>query len=231
MTMTSGRSCRRRSSEARRREAGRARSWACCSPRGAQRWEGRRSSPLRCPASSDRRRDRFASGSPIMPPLLRQAGPSSRPSPRSGTGPRSPRCPGSTAAGIAMAVKLIEAPGTLARRRRTPTSARSPAPGPASNAASPLNATPCSRPSKPPAAPLFSRPPRRINPPATPRNDLHSRVLTIAPGWRPPAARSKRPRELDLRRLRGLPGRLEVDLLAGQRVDLGVHDSPSGAAR
>ena len=32
--------------------------------------EGRRSSPLRCPASSDRRRDRFASGPPITPPRL-----------------------------------------------------------------------------------------------------------------------------------------------------------------
>ena len=62
------RSCRRTSSEARRREAGRARSWTCCSPRGARRWEGRRSSPRRCPTSSDRRRDRFGSGSPITPP-------------------------------------------------------------------------------------------------------------------------------------------------------------------
>lgn len=64
------RSCRRTSFEARRREAGRARSWTCCSLRGAQRWEGRRSSPLRCSTFSDRRRDRFASGSPITPPRL-----------------------------------------------------------------------------------------------------------------------------------------------------------------
>ena len=63
---------RRRSA---RREAGRARSWTCCSPRGAQQWEGRRSSPLRCPASSDPRRDRFASGSQITPPRLRKVQP------------------------------------------------------------------------------------------------------------------------------------------------------------
>jgi nucleoside-diphosphate-sugar epimerase len=62
------RSCRRTSFEARRREAGRARSWTCCSPRGAQRSEGRRSSPPRCSTSSDRRRERSASGSPITPP-------------------------------------------------------------------------------------------------------------------------------------------------------------------
>jgi NAD(P)H-binding len=40
------------------------------SPRGAQRSEGRRSSPLRCSTSSDRRRDRFASGPPTTPPRL-----------------------------------------------------------------------------------------------------------------------------------------------------------------
>ena len=57
---------------ARRREPGRARSWTCCSTRGARRWDGRRSSPLRCPTSSDRRRERSASGSPITPPRLRK---------------------------------------------------------------------------------------------------------------------------------------------------------------
>ena len=44
--------------------------WTCCSPCGAQRLEGRRSSPRRCSTSSDRRRDRFASGSLNTPPRL-----------------------------------------------------------------------------------------------------------------------------------------------------------------
>ncbi len=61
------RNSRRRSSGAKRKEAGRARPWTCCSLRGAQRWEGRRSSPLPCPTSSDRPRDPSASGSPITP--------------------------------------------------------------------------------------------------------------------------------------------------------------------
>lgn len=88
------RSCCRTSFEARRREAGRARRWTCCSPPGAQRSEGRRSSPLRCPTSSDRRRDRFASGPPITPPRSWKAQPHRidlrhGPAPR----PRSPRGP------------------------------------------------------------------------------------------------------------------------------------------
>ena len=56
---------------ARRRELGRARSWTCCSTRGPRRWEGRRTSPLRCRTSSDRR-GRSASGWPITPPPLRK---------------------------------------------------------------------------------------------------------------------------------------------------------------
>ena len=53
--------------------AGRARSWTCCSPLGTQRSEGRHSSPPRCPASSERRRDPSASGPPITPPRSRKA--------------------------------------------------------------------------------------------------------------------------------------------------------------
>jgi uncharacterized protein YbjT (DUF2867 family) len=52
----------------------RARSWTCCSELGAQPSAGRRSSPRRCPTSSVRR-DRSASGSPIMPPRSRKVPP------------------------------------------------------------------------------------------------------------------------------------------------------------
>ena len=43
---------------------------------------GRRSSPLRCSTSSDRRRDRFASGSPITPPRLWKVRPVTKPETR-----------------------------------------------------------------------------------------------------------------------------------------------------
>jgi uncharacterized protein YbjT (DUF2867 family) len=72
------RSCRRTSFEARQREAGRARSWTCCSPPGVRRLEGRPSSPLRCSTSSDRGRDRFANGPPITPPRLPKLRPRER---------------------------------------------------------------------------------------------------------------------------------------------------------
>jgi len=60
-------------------EAGRGWSWTCCSPRGAQRLDSRRSSPPRRPASSDRSRDRIASGSPITPPRLWKVRPVTKP--------------------------------------------------------------------------------------------------------------------------------------------------------
>ena len=72
--------------------------------------------------------------------------------------------PGSKAAGIAMAFKLIEAAQERWRAVNAPTSSRSSAPGPASNAASSLNATPYSRPPKPPTTPLF-QPPAASNQP------------------------------------------------------------------
>ena len=96
--------------------------------------------------------------------------------------------PGSKAAGIAMAFKLIDAAQERWRAVNAPHLVALVRAGPASNAASSLNATPYSRPPKPPTTPLFSRPPPRINPSTTPRNDLHPQVLTIArpsgSGWR-----------------------------------------------
>ena len=61
---------RRLTFEERRREAGRAQLWICCSPPGAQPLEGRRSSHLRSSTFLDRHRDRFASGSVITPARL-----------------------------------------------------------------------------------------------------------------------------------------------------------------
>jgi hypothetical protein len=87
---------------------------------------------------------------------------------------------GSKAAGIAMAFKLIEAAMERWRAVGAPHLVALDRAGPALNAASALNADPCSRPPKPPATPLFSGPPPRINPSATPRHDLHPQVLTIA---------------------------------------------------
>jgi uncharacterized protein YbjT (DUF2867 family) len=84
-------------------------SWTCCSTRGAQRLERRRSSPRRCPTSSDRRRDRFASGSPITQPRLWKVQPH-RVDLRHGQAPdQGHQGPGSRAIGIAMAFKLIDA--------------------------------------------------------------------------------------------------------------------------
>jgi hypothetical protein len=89
--------------------AGRARSSTCCSPCSAQRWEGRRSSPLRCPASPDRRPDRFAKGPPITPSRSWKAQPR-RVDLRHGQAPdQGHQGPGPKAAGIAIALTLLEA--------------------------------------------------------------------------------------------------------------------------
>jgi hypothetical protein len=66
--------------------------------------------------------------------------------------------PGSKAAGIAMAFKLIEAAQERWRAVSAPHLVALVPPGPASNAASSLNATPYSRPPKPPTTPPVQSP-------------------------------------------------------------------------
>jgi hypothetical protein len=94
--------------------------------------------------------------------------------------------PGSRVAGIARASQLIDA---AQERWRAVTHlvalVRAGAPIRMRHSS---NATPCSRQPKPATTPLFSRPPPRINPSTTLRDDRHPQVLTMLLGWCDPAS-------------------------------------------
>jgi hypothetical protein len=89
--------------------------------------------------------------------------------------------PGSKAAGIAMAFRLIEAAQERWRAVNAPHLVALVRAGAASNTASSLNATPYSRPPKPPTIPLVSRRP----PPSLARAQFKEQRGIAAAGVRP----------------------------------------------
>jgi hypothetical protein len=89
--------------------------------------------------------------------------------------------PGSKAAGIAMAVKLIDAAQERWRAINAPHLVALVRAGARFECGKLVERDPVLEAPKPPTTPLFSRPPPRINPSTTQRNNLHPQVLTIAP--------------------------------------------------
>ena len=96
--------------------------------------------------------------------------------------------PGSKAAGIAMAFKLIDAAQERWRAVNAPHLVALVRAGARFECGKLVEREPVLEATQAPTTPLFSRPPPRINPSTTPRNDLHPQVLTIArpsgSGWR-----------------------------------------------
>jgi hypothetical protein len=82
--------------------------------------------------------------------------------------------PGSKAAGIAMAFKLIDAAQERWRAINAPHLVALVRTGGRFECGKLVERDPVLEAPKPPTTPLFSRPPPRINPSTTPRNNLHS---------------------------------------------------------